>query len=111
MVIMIMQETRRQRRFWTNIQRKNEINNTKFLQGPAMGLSFEPQFSKCRIGLSKFTCLLTEIGDMHLDIDERELFTDVLRRYIISVEMIYVHPSPISPLVHIFQRCVQFTGE
>lgn len=34
MVIMIMQETRTQRRFWTNTQRKNEINNTKFLQGP-----------------------------------------------------------------------------
>ena len=44
----------------------------------AMGIIFEPQFSKCRIYLTRFVCILTAIDDMY-DVygmlDELELFT------------------------------------
>lgn len=47
----------------------------------AMGSSYEPQFSECRIGLTKSVCILTVIDDMY-DIygflDELELFTDAV---------------------------------
>ncbi|XP_062014491.1 probable terpene synthase 9 [Rosa rugosa] len=47
----------------------------------AMGISHEPQFSECRIGLTKFMCILTVIDDMY-DVygflDELECFTDAV---------------------------------
>ncbi len=50
----------------------------------AMGIIFEPQFSECRIGLTKFVCILTAIDDMY-DVygllDELECFTDAVNRY------------------------------
>ncbi|EEF31631.1 (R)-limonene synthase, putative [Ricinus communis] len=53
----------------------------------AMGMIFEPHFSKCRTGLIKFVCILTAIDDMY-DIygylDELELFTDAVNRWDIA---------------------------
>lgn len=50
----------------------------------AMGIVSEPQFSKCRIGLTKFVCILTAIDDMYDvygSLDELECFTDAVNRY------------------------------
>jgi hypothetical protein len=51
----------------------------------AMGMVFEPQFSKCRIGLTKFVCILTAIDDIY-DVyglpEELELFTKLVNRYV-----------------------------
>lgn len=47
----------------------------------AMGCSYEPQFSECRIGLTKSVCILTVIDDMYYIygfLDELELFTDAV---------------------------------
>ncbi|KAH8502493.1 hypothetical protein H0E87_013973 [Populus deltoides] len=50
----------------------------------AMGMVFEPQFSKCRIGLTKFVCILTAIDDIY-DVyglpEELELFTKLVNRW------------------------------
>ena len=50
----------------------------------SMGIAPEPHFSKCRIGLTKFICILTAIDDMY-DIygspDELRRFTDAVNRY------------------------------
>lgn len=47
----------------------------------AMGISYEPQFSECRIGLTKFVCILSAIDDMY-DVygflEELEHFTDIV---------------------------------
>nr|AVR48793.1 linalool synthase [Rosa chinensis] len=47
----------------------------------SMGICHEPQFSECRIGLTKFVCILTVIDDMY-DVygflDELECFTDAV---------------------------------
>lgn len=47
----------------------------------AMGISHDPQFSQCRIGLTKFVCILTVIDDLY-DVygflDELECFTDAV---------------------------------
>jgi hypothetical protein len=50
----------------------------------AMGMIFEPQFSKCRIGITKFVCILLAIDDMYDiygSLDELESFTDAVDRY------------------------------
>lgn len=50
----------------------------------AMGIVFEPQFTKCRIELTKFVCILTAIDDMYDiygSLEELELFTDAVKRY------------------------------
>ncbi|XP_052177104.1 probable terpene synthase 9 [Diospyros lotus] len=50
----------------------------------AMGIIFEPKFSKCRIGLTKFICILTAIDDMYDiygSLDELQLFTDAVNRW------------------------------
>ncbi|KAL7250324.1 hypothetical protein ACSBR1_012349 [Camellia fascicularis] len=50
----------------------------------AMGIVFEPQFSKCRKGLTKFVCILTAIDDMYDiygSLDELEHFTDAVNRW------------------------------
>ncbi|KAK9924601.1 hypothetical protein M0R45_032964 [Rubus argutus] len=50
----------------------------------AMGISYEPQFSECRIGLTKFVCILSAIDDMY-DVygflDELEHFTDIVTQW------------------------------
>ena len=49
-----------------------------------MGIVSEPQFSKCRIGLTKFVCILVVIEDMYDvygSLDELERFTDAVDRY------------------------------
>jgi hypothetical protein len=51
----------------------------------AVGIIFEPQFSKCRIGITKFVCILLVIDDMYDiygSLDELESFTDAVDRYI-----------------------------
>lgn len=50
----------------------------------AMGIVFEPQFTKCRIELTKFVCILTAIDDMYDiygSLEELELFTDAVKRW------------------------------
>ncbi|KAE8075769.1 hypothetical protein FH972_014457 [Carpinus fangiana] len=50
----------------------------------AMGMIFEPQFSKCRIGITKFVCILLAIDDMYDiygSLDELESFTDAVDRW------------------------------
>ncbi|XP_017971249.1 PREDICTED: probable terpene synthase 9 [Theobroma cacao] len=50
----------------------------------AMRIIFEPQFSKCRIYLTRFVCILTAIDDMY-DVygmlDELELFTRAVNQW------------------------------
>ncbi|XP_059664573.1 probable terpene synthase 9 [Cornus florida] len=53
----------------------------------AMGLICEPQFSKCRKGLTKFVCILSAIDDMYDiygSLDELESFTDAVNRWDIN---------------------------
>ncbi|XP_048232245.1 probable terpene synthase 9 [Ricinus communis] len=50
----------------------------------SMGMIFEPHFSKCRIYLTKFICILSSIDDMYDiygSLDELELFTSALKRW------------------------------
>ncbi|KAM6549096.1 hypothetical protein CsatB_020772 [Cannabis sativa] len=50
----------------------------------AMGIVSEPQFSKCRIGLTKFVCILTAIDDVYDiygSLDELELFTNAVESW------------------------------
>ncbi|KAL6136840.1 hypothetical protein ACLB2K_062135 [Fragaria x ananassa] len=50
----------------------------------AMGICYDPQFLQCRIGLTKFVCILTVIDDMY-DVygflDELEHFTDAVTQW------------------------------
>ena len=50
----------------------------------ALGIIFEPQFSKCRTGLTKFVCILTaidDIYDIYGSLEELELFTNAVNRF------------------------------
>ncbi|KAF5746034.1 terpene synthase 9 [Tripterygium wilfordii] len=50
----------------------------------ALGIVFEPHHSKCRIGLTKFVCILTAIDDMYDvygSLDELEIFTGAVKRW------------------------------
>nr|AZM65213.1 terpene synthase 3 [Santalum album] len=50
----------------------------------AVGISYKPQFSKCRVGLTKFICILTAIDDMYDvygSLEELERFTDAVNRW------------------------------
>ncbi|XP_059452168.1 probable terpene synthase 9 isoform X1 [Corylus avellana] len=50
----------------------------------AIGSIFEPQLSKCRIGVTKFVCILSAIDDMYDmygSLDELECFTDAVDRW------------------------------
>jgi hypothetical protein len=57
----------------------------------ALGNFYEPEYSRCRIVLSK-TIMLTSIIDDTYDaygtLDELQLFTDALERYLIFVEQL-----------------------
>ncbi|XVF66946.1 hypothetical protein PTKIN_Ptkin10aG0080800 [Pterospermum kingtungense] len=50
----------------------------------AMGIIFEPQFSKCRVYLTRFVCILSAIDDMY-DVygllDELQLFTNAVNQW------------------------------
>nr|ART66980.1 (R)-linalool synthase [Magnolia champaca] len=50
----------------------------------AMGIASEPQFSKCRIAITKLVSILTVIDDMYDvygSLDELELFTEAVERW------------------------------
>ncbi|KAJ0053895.1 hypothetical protein Pint_02094 [Pistacia integerrima] len=49
-----------------------------------MGIIFETQFSKCRIGFTKFVCIFSAIDDMfdiYASLDGLELFIDAVKRW------------------------------
>ncbi|KAK6919421.1 Terpene synthase, N-terminal domain [Dillenia turbinata] len=50
----------------------------------ALGITFEPKFSQCRIVLTKFVCILSAIDDLYDvygSINELEKFTDAVSRW------------------------------
>ena len=50
----------------------------------AMGIVDEPHLSKCRVGLTKFVCILTaidDIYDVYGSLSELECFTNAVKRY------------------------------
>ncbi|KAM1164509.1 hypothetical protein ACFX13_024650 [Malus domestica] len=75
-------------RWWTDLdfEHKANFSRDRLMENYlwAMGINYEPQFSNCRIGLTKFVCILTVIDDMY-DVygflDELELFTDAVHRW------------------------------
>ncbi|CAN6708169.1 unnamed protein product [Malus baccata var. baccata] len=74
--------------WWTDLdfEHKANFSRDRLMENYlwAMGINYEPQFSNCRIGLTKFVCILTVIDDMY-DVygflDELELFTDAVHRW------------------------------
>ncbi|KAL5708833.1 hypothetical protein ACHQM5_019589 [Ranunculus cassubicifolius] len=75
-------------RWWNDLGFKENLSFTRdrlvenFIW--TVGITYEPQFSKCRIGLTKFICILTaidDIYDVYGSLDELELFTDAVRRW------------------------------
>ncbi|KAJ9176955.1 hypothetical protein P3X46_012213 [Hevea brasiliensis] len=75
-------------RWWTSLgfREKLHFSRDRLMENYlwAMGIIFEPQFSKCRIGLTKFVCILSAIDDMYDiygSLDELELFTDAVNRW------------------------------
>ena len=56
----------------------------------AMGIISEPHLSKCRIGLTKYVCIITAVDDMY-DVygllDELECFTASVNRYRINMNI------------------------
>lgn len=75
-------------RWWKDLGFKEQLSFTRdrlmenYLW--AMGIVFEPKFSKCRVGLTKFVCILTaidDIYDIYGSLDELERFTDAVYRY------------------------------
>ncbi|KAK0588926.1 hypothetical protein LWI29_007191 [Acer saccharum] len=82
------QELKELSRWWSQLGFKENLSfsRDRLMENYlwAMGINFEPQFSKCRIGLTKFVCILTAIDDMY-DVygspDELELFTNAVKRW------------------------------
>jgi hypothetical protein len=75
-------------RWWRGLGFKDELtfSRDRLMENYlwAMGSTFEPQFSKCRIGLTKLVCIITAIDDMYDiygSLDELECFTDAVDRY------------------------------
>ncbi|KAK9222392.1 hypothetical protein WN944_010827 [Citrus x changshan-huyou] len=82
------QELKELARWWSNLGFKEKLSfaRDRLMENYllVMGLCFEAQFSKCRIGLTKFVCILTAIDDMYDvygSIDELELFTEAVKRW------------------------------
>ncbi|KAK4846036.1 hypothetical protein QYF36_012296 [Acer negundo] len=82
------QELKELSRWWSQLGFKENLrfSRDRLMENYlwAMGINFEPQFSKCRIGLTKFVCILTAIDDMYDvygSLDELELFTDAVKRW------------------------------
>lgn len=75
-------------RWWTDLGFKEKLSfsRDRLMENYlwSMGIAPEPHFSKCRIGLTKFICILTAIDDMY-DIygspDELRRFTDAVNRW------------------------------
>ncbi|KAK2650650.1 hypothetical protein Ddye_018139 [Dipteronia dyeriana] len=82
------QELKELSRWWSQLGFKENLrfSRDRLMENYlwAMGINFEPQFSKCRIGLTKFVCVLTAIDDMY-DVygspEELELFTNAVKRW------------------------------
>ncbi|XWS39484.1 hypothetical protein CRYUN_Cryun18bG0058700 [Craigia yunnanensis] len=82
------QELKKLATWWTDLGFKQEMSfsRDRLMENYiwAMGIIFEPQFSKCRIYLTRFVCILTAIDDMY-DVygmlDELELFTRAVNQW------------------------------
>ncbi|KAK3184303.1 hypothetical protein Dsin_031589 [Dipteronia sinensis] len=82
------QELKELSRWWSQLGFKENLSfsRDRLMENYlwAMGINFEPQFSKYRIGLTKFVCILTAIDDMY-DVygspDELELFTNAVKSW------------------------------
>ncbi|XP_075673462.1 putative terpene synthase 9 [Castanea sativa] len=82
------QEIKELERWWRDLGFKDKLtfSRDRVMESYmwAVGIIFEPQFSKCRIGLTKFVCILQVIDDMY-DVygllDELECFTDAVKRW------------------------------
>ncbi|XP_059452262.1 probable terpene synthase 9 [Corylus avellana] len=82
------QEVKELSRWWRELGFKDKLtfSRDRLMENYlwAMGMIFEPQFSKCRIGLTKFVCILSAIDDMYDiygSLDELECFTDAVDRW------------------------------
>ncbi|KAF8391458.1 hypothetical protein HHK36_023763 [Tetracentron sinense] len=63
----------------------------------AIGIISEPQFSKCRKGLTKFTCILTaidDIYDIYGSLDELKRFTDAVDRQDLKIGRTFLIDNP-----------------
>ncbi|XP_008230161.2 PREDICTED: probable terpene synthase 9 [Prunus mume] len=75
-------------RWWRDLDFKNKagFSRDRLMENYlwAMGINYEPRFSECRIGLTKFVCILTIIDDMY-DVygflDELEHYTPAVCRW------------------------------
>ncbi|ONI18547.1 hypothetical protein PRUPE_3G222300 [Prunus persica] len=75
-------------RWWRDLDFKNKasFSRDRLMENYlwAMGINYEPRFSECRIGLTKFVCILTIIDDMY-DVygflDELEHYTHAVCRW------------------------------
>ncbi|KAL5797769.1 hypothetical protein ACOSQ2_002589 [Xanthoceras sorbifolium] len=82
------QELKELSRWWSELGFKENLrfSRDRLMENYlwAMGIIFEPKFSKCRIGLTKFVCILTAIDDMY-DVygspEELGAFTDAVKRW------------------------------
>ncbi|KAM3745095.1 hypothetical protein ACB098_06G100300 [Castanea mollissima] len=82
------QELKELERWWRDLGFKDKLtfSRDRVMENYmwAVGIIFEPQFSKCRIGLTKSVCILLVIDDMY-DVygllDELECFTDAVKRW------------------------------
>lgn len=96
-------------RWWSNLGFKEKLSfaRDRLMENYllVMGLCFEAQFSKCRIGLTKFVCILTAIDDMYDvygSIDELELFTEAVKRWNTHVETMKI------PILLVFHHLIYY---
>ncbi|KAI5340388.1 hypothetical protein L3X38_019662 [Prunus dulcis] len=90
-------------RWWRDLDFKNKasFSRDRLMENYlwAMGINYEPRFSECRIGLTKFVCILTIIDDMY-DVygflDELEHFTHAVCRW--NMEAKEVLPEYMRPV-------------
>ncbi|KAF3443756.1 hypothetical protein FNV43_RR13446 [Rhamnella rubrinervis] len=82
------QELKELARWWKDLGFKEELGfaRDRLMENYlwAIGIVSEPKFSKCRVGLAKFVCILTAIDDMYDiygSLDELERFTDAVYRW------------------------------
>ena len=60
----------------------------------AVGMAFKPEFSKCRKGLTKVTAFISTIDDVYDvygSLDELELFTDAITRFVLQTIPLILH--------------------
>ncbi|XP_062153315.1 probable terpene synthase 9 [Alnus glutinosa] len=82
------QELKELARWWRDLGFKDKLpfSRDRLMENYlwAMGMIYGPQFSKCRIGLTKFVCILSAIDDMYDiygSLDELLCFTDAVDRW------------------------------